>query len=68
MSKHEKHQSKVTKSLNQMKAEISFLNECVKGLGEAFKEFEAEITEFMAFPAENYVDHEKRIKALEKKL
>jgi hypothetical protein len=41
-----------------------FLNQGVKGLGEAFKEFEADIIEFMAFSAENYADHVKRIKEL----
>ena len=30
-----------------MEAKISFLHEGVKGLGEAFKEFQEEITEFM---------------------
>lgn len=40
----------------------------VKGLSEAFKEFETDITEFMAFSAERYADHEKRIKNLEQKL
>ena len=68
MSTHEEFQKKINKSLNQMDANISFLNEGVKGLGEAFKEFEADITEFMAFSAENYADHEKRIKELEKKI
>ncbi|MGM0582642.1 MAG: hypothetical protein ACQETL_18340 [Bacteroidota bacterium] len=68
MSTHEEFQKKINKSLNQMDAKISFLNDGVKGLGEAFKEFETDITEFMAFSAENYADHEKRIKELEKKI
>lgn len=68
MSTHEEFQNKINRSLNQMDGKISFLNEGVKGLGEAFKEFEADIAEFMAFSAENYANHEKRIKVLEKKL
>ncbi len=68
MSTHEKYQMKVSKSLKHINAKIKFLNEGVKGLGEAFNEFEADITEFIAFSAENYADHEKRIKTLEKKL
>lgn len=68
MSTHKELQKKINISLTQMDAKISFLNEGVKGLGEAFKEFEADITEFMAFSAESYADHEKRIKKLEQKL
>jgi hypothetical protein len=67
MSTHEEFQRKINRSLTQMDAKISFLNDGVKGLGEAFKEFEADITEFMAFSAENYADHEKRIKKLGQK-
>lgn len=68
MSTHEEFQKKINKSLTQMDAKISFLNEGVKGLGEAFKEFETDFTEFMAFSTESYADHEKRIKKLEQKL
>ncbi|MEQ8243031.1 hypothetical protein [Fulvivirga sp.] len=50
-----------------MEAKISYLHEGVKGLSEAFKSFEEDITEFMAFTAENYADHEKRISNLEKR-
>ncbi len=67
MSTHEEFQKKINKSLNHMEAKISYLHEGVKGLGEAFKDFESDITEFMAFSEENYSDHEERIKALEKK-
>jgi DNA helicase IV len=67
MTSHEEFQKKINKSLNQMDAKISYLHDGVKGLGDAFKEFESDISEFMAFSAESYADHEKRIKALKKK-
>lgn len=67
MRTHKDFQTKVSKSLSKIDMKISFLNDGVKGLGETFKEFEADITEFMAFSAENYADHEKRIKKLEQK-
>ena len=51
-----------------MEAKISYLHDGVKGLADAFKSFEHDITEFMAFTAENYADHEKRISDIEKKL
>ena len=38
------------------------------GHREVFREFNEEITDFMAFTASNYADHEKRIAAIEKKL
>ena len=41
-----------------MEAKISYLHDGVKGLGEAFKNFQNEITEFMIFTGENYSDHE----------
>ena len=44
-----------------MEAKISFLHDGIKGLGEAFKDFQQEIPEFMSFTADNYADHEKRI-------
>ncbi len=40
MSTHEEFQKKIKKSLNHMEAKISFLHEGVKGLSEAFKDFE----------------------------
>lgn len=44
-----------------MEAKISFLHEGVKGLHDSFREFQEDITEYMAFSAEQYADHEKRI-------
>jgi DNA helicase IV len=67
MKNHEEFEKRIKGSLNMMEAKISYLNDGVKGLAEAFKEFESEISDFMAFTAENYADHEKRISDLEKK-
>jgi hypothetical protein len=68
MKNHQEFEKKIKTSLNVMEAKISFLNEGVKGLAEAFKDFEGEMSDFMAFTAKNYADHEKRITELEKKL
>ena len=51
-----------------MEAKISFLHDGVKGLSEAFKDFQHGITDFMSFTAEHYSDHEQRITALEKQI
>ena len=68
MKNHGEFEGKIKRSLNAMDAKISFLHEGVKGLGQAFKEFQEDITEFMAFTAENYTDHEKCLTALEKRI
>lgn len=68
MKNHGDFEKRIKKSLNMMEAKISYLNDGVKGLSEAFKDFENEISDFMAFTAENYADHEKRISDLEKKV
>lgn len=68
MKNHEEFEKRLKKSLNVMEAKISYLNDGVKGLAEAFKEFQNEINDFMAFTAENYTDHEKRISDLENKI
>jgi hypothetical protein len=47
---------------------LNFLLDGITGLKEAFKDFNEEITDFMAFTPENYADHEKRITAIEKKI
>ena len=57
MKNHGEFERKIKRSLNAMDAKISFLHEGVKGLNQAFKEFKEDITEFMAFTAENYTDH-----------
>lgn len=51
-----------------MEAKISFLHDGVRELGEVFKEFQSEMSDFMSFTAENYANHEKRISDLEKKV
>ena len=68
MEDFEKYQTRINKSLNSMEAKISFLHDGVKGLSIAFKDFQHEITDFMAFTAEHYSDHEQRIKTLEKRI
>ena len=68
MSQYEDFEKKIKKSLNTIVAKINFLHEGVTGLREVFKDFNEKITDFMAFTASNYADHEKRISAIEKKL
>ena len=68
MDDFEKYQTRINKSLNSIIAKLSFLHDGVKGLSEAFKDFQHEITDFMAFTAEHYSDHEQRIITLEKRL
>lgn len=63
----EDFEKKVLGSLNQMEAKISYLHEAVSGLNESFHEFKEDITDYMAYSAERFTDHEKRIAALEKK-
>jgi hypothetical protein len=47
---------------------MSYLNEGVKGLSAAFKEFQGGMADFMSFAAESFSDHEARIRNLENKL
>ena len=51
-----------------MEAKISYLHDAVKGLNEAFHEFQEDITDYMSYSAEKYVEHEQRISKIEKKL
>lgn len=44
--------TKIERSLNQMEAKISFLNDGMKGLAESHKGFQEEMTDFMAFMTE----------------
>lgn len=55
---------KVGESLNAVEAKISLLHDGVKGLQESFKEFHQDVTEYMAFSAEKYADHEKRLSGI----
>jgi|GEM_PF-2256928 len=68
MRTYKHFQQKISRSLNTMEAKISYLHDGVKGLSEALKEFQTEFTDFMVFTADNYTDHEKRIRELEKKI
>lgn len=68
MKSHEEFEKKINRSLNNMEAKISYLHESVKGLNESFKEFHEDISEYMAFTAESYADHERRLSVLEKKI
>ncbi len=68
MQDFESFKNKVNRSLNNMEAKIAYLNDGVKGLSDGFKDFKEDITDFMAFTAETYSDHETRIKDLEKKI
>lgn len=68
LKKFNEFKKKIEKSLNQMDAKISFLNDGVKGLASSHKEFQQEMTDFMSFMAEGLADHESRISLIEKKL
>ncbi len=68
MKSHKQFERSIKRSLNSMDAKITYLHDGVKGLSDAFKEFQEEMTDYMAFSAENYSNHEKRISALEKKV
>ena len=68
LNKFEEYKLRVDKKLNEIEAKMSFLNQGVKGLSEAFKDFQGEMTDFMSFAAESFSDHEARIKNLENKL
>ena len=67
MKNHEQFERSIKRSLNSMDAKITYLHDGMKGLADAFKEFQDEMTDYLSFSAENYADHEKRITALEKK-
>ena len=51
-----------------MEAKLSYLREGVKGLNEAFHEFHDQITDYMEFSSEQYLEHEKRISRIEKEM
>ncbi|MEQ8358209.1 MAG: hypothetical protein RH860_01895 [Cytophagales bacterium] len=68
MKRREEFEKKVSRSLNSMDAKISFLNEGIKGLSDSFKIFREDMGDYMAFTSDQFSDHEKRIKEIEKKL
>jgi len=59
--------TRINRKLNVMDAKISYMHDGLKGLHEALGDFKEELDLFIDFASENYSDHEKRIKALEKK-
>ncbi len=68
MKKFEDFKIKIDRKLNVVDAKLSYMNEGLKGLSKAFKEFRSEMDDFIDFTAESYSDHEKRISELEKKI
>lgn len=68
LSKFDKFRKKIERSLNQMGTKISSLHDGVKGLATSHREFQAEMTDFMSFMAEELSDYERRISSIEKKL
>jgi len=68
MGRHEDFERKINRSLHAMETKISYLHEGMRGLQDSFKEFHEDIAEYIAFSAEKYADHEKRLSALEKKV
>ncbi len=68
MNKFEDFKLKIDRKLNVLDAKLGYMNEGLKGLSKAFKEFRSEMDKFIGFAAESYTDHEKRILELEKKI
>lgn len=67
MIKFEENKVKIDRKLNLVDAKLSYMNDGLKGLSKAFKEFREEMDDFIDFAAESYNNHEKRITDLEKK-
>ena len=68
MKDHKEFEKRVNKSLKHMEAKLIFLRDGVKGLNEAFFEFQEEIGDYMAYASEKHQDYEKRISRIEKEL
>ncbi len=68
MKKFEDFKSRIDRKLTMVDAKLSYMNDGLKGLSKAFKEFRLEMDDFIDFAAESYSDHEKRISELEKKV
>ncbi len=58
---------RIDRKINAMDAKIVYMHEGLKGLHEALGDFKDEFDMFIDFASENYSNHEKRIRALEKK-
>lgn len=68
MDKFENFKRRIDRKLNIMDTKMSYVNDGLKGMTKAFKEFKVDIDEFIDFTADNYKNHEKRISDLEKKI
>ncbi len=68
MDKFEDFKKRMDRKLNLMGAKMSYMNEGLKGMSKAFKEFKNEFDDFIDFSASTYNNHEKRISELEKKV
>lgn len=64
----EEFKANVRRSLNLVNAKISFLKEGVEGLGDAFKDLDQDLTEYMDYTTNELTNHRKRLDAIEKHL
>lgn len=67
MNKFEEFKSRIDRKLNVVDAKLSYMNNGLKGLTKAFREFRTEMDDFIDFTADSYADHERMITILEKK-
>jgi len=68
LNKFNEFRKKIERSLNQIDAKISFMNDGIKGLSTSHNQFKEEMTDFMSFVADGLSDHEHRIEKIEKKI
>ncbi len=66
MERFEEFERRITRSLANMDAKMSYLHESTGQLQASFTEFQEDINEFMSYMAEHITDHEKRLSRLEK--
>ncbi|MCF6352482.1 MAG: hypothetical protein L3J06_05695 [Cyclobacteriaceae bacterium] len=67
MAKFEDFKKRMDRKLNVMDAKMSYMNEGLKGVSKAFKEFKVEFDDFIDFTADSYNNHEKIILELERR-
>ena len=58
----------VNKSLKHIEAKLSYLRDGVKGLSDAFHEFQEEIGDYMSYSSEMHSEYDRRITRIEKEL
>ena len=68
LNRFEEFRKRVEKKMNELEAKMSFVNDSVKNMALSFTDFKDEMTDFMVFSAESFLDHENRLRAVEKKL